>query len=317
MNSSERFVGIDVCKARLEVGLLPEGETWQVPNDEGGIGELIARLGALSPALVVLEATGGLEAPAAGAMAAAGLPVVVVNPRQVRDFAKALGRLAKADAIDALVLARFGQAVRPEPRPLKEGQAQELEALLTRRRQLVEMLTAEKNRLGVAIRKRVRTDIQRHISWLERRLKEVDSDLETSIKNTPLWRDKDAIIRSVPGAGRVLSVTLLAELPELGELNRRQIAALAGLAPFNCDSGSFRGQRRIWGGRAKVRKVLYMATVAALRCNPVIKAFHRRLLDAGKKPKVAITACMRKLLTILNTMIHNRTLWNAHHPQNP
>ncbi len=307
----ECFVGIDVSKAQLDIVLLPSGRTWQIEREEAAITSLVGELRELSPWLVVLEATGGLEAPLTAALATAALPVVVVNPRQARDFAKAAGILAKTDVIDAGVLARLGQTLRPAVRPLKDEETRELEALLTRRRQLLEMLTMEKNRLHIAS-KAVRRDLTAHIAWLTKRLKDVNGELKAAIEATELWRRKDEIIRSVPGAGRVLSLTLLAGLPELGRLNRRQIAALVGVAPFNCDSGTLRGTRRIWGGRAAVRTVLYMATVSAIRCNPVIRDFHHRLRTAGKKPKVAITACMRKLLTILNAMIRSNTPW---HPQ--
>ena len=235
-----------------------------------------------------------------------------VNRRGARDFAKATGRLSKTDALDAQVLARLGQTLRPPVRVLKNEETQELEALLTRRRQIVEMLTMEKNRLPSA-GQRVRKDITAHIAWLTKRLKDVDGDLQSAIEASDFWRIKDDIIRSLPGAGKVLSTTLLASLPELGTLNRRQIAALVGVAPFNCDSGTMRGSRHIWGGRAPVRSVLYMATITAIRCNPVIRDFHGRLRAAGKKPKVAITACMRKLLTILNSMVRSNTPWQ---PQN-
>jgi transposase len=294
------------------VAVLPEERTWQVERGEAAIASLVAELRSCSPRLIVLEATGGLEAALTAALATAGLPVVVVNPRQARDFAKATGRLAKTDILDARVLARFGETLKPPVRPLKEAETQALEALLTRRRQIVEMLTMEKNRLHTAV-KPVRRDITAHIDWLSKRLKDVDGDLKAAIEATDFWRLKDEIIRSVPGAGRVLSVTLLASLPELGTLNRRQIAALVGVAPLNCDSGTLKGSRHIWGGRAAVRTTLYMATIAAIRCNPVIAAFHRRLRAAGKKPKVAITACMRKLLTILNAMLRSNTPWQ---PQN-
>lgn len=306
------FVGIDVSKATLDVAVLPEERRWQVDREEAGIASLVETLRALAPRLVVLEATGGLEAPVTAALATAGLPVVVVNPRQARDFAKATGTLAKTDTLDARLLARLGETLKPTARPLKDEETQALEALLTRRRQIVEMLTMEKNRLHTAS-KPVRRDITAHIDWLSKRLKDVDGDLKTAIDASDFWRVKDEIIRSVPGAGRVLSVTLLASLPELGTLNRRQIAALAGVAPFNCDSGTMRGSRHIWGGRATVRTALYMATLAAIRCNPAIRAFHARLRAAGKKPKVAITACMRKLLTILNSMLRTNTPWQ---PQN-
>ena len=317
MNAEGCFVGIDVSKAELEMGLVPEGKTWKTPHDHGGIGVLVERLIAMSPELVILEATGGLEAPVAAAIAGAGLPVVVMNPRQVRDFAKAKGKLAKTDKIDALVLADFGRSMRPQVRPLKDEQTQELKALHIRRLQMVEMLTAEKNRLGRAPSGRVRKDIQRHIAWLEKRVKEADKDLEDLIRNTPIWREKDAIIRSVPGAGPCLSSTLLCELPELGTLNHKRIAALVGVAPFNCDSGKYRGHRRIWGGRARVRSALYMPTLAAIRFNPLIRPFYQRLIEAGKKPKVAITACMHKLLTILNAMMRDRSTWMAYNPKNP
>lgn len=302
------FVGIDVSKATLDVAVLPEDRCWQVARTPSGIAALVETLRSVDVHLVVLEATGGLEAPVAAACAAATLPVVVVNPRQARAFAKASGTLAKTDVMDARLLARLGQTLQPDIRPLKDVETQALQELLTRRRQLVDMLTMEKNRWQQAS-PRVRSDIRAHIDWLSRRLKDVDGDLAAAIAGIPAFRLKDDIIRSLPGAGRVLSMTLLASLPELGHLNRRQVAALAGVAPFNCDSGTLRGNRRIWGGRAAVRAVLYMATISAIRCNPIIRAFHQRLRDAGKKPKVAITACMRKLLTILNAMVKTNTPW--------
>ena len=312
MIASECFVGIDVSKAMLDVAVLPGEETWQVKREEEAIVSLVAKLQGLAPNLIVLEATGGLEAPVTAALATAGLSVVVINPRQARDFAKATGALAKTDLLDARVLARFGETLKPAVRPLADEETRALEALLTRRRQIIDMLTMEKNRLHTAA-KAVRRDITAHITWLTKRLKDVDGDLTAAIAASDFWRIKDDIIRSVPGAGKVLSVTLLASLPELGCLNRRQIAALVGVAPFNCDSGTRRGSRHIWGGRSAVRTALYMATISAIRCNPVITAFHRRLRAAGKKPKVAITACMRKLLTILNSMLRSNTPW---HPQN-
>jgi transposase len=321
MNTNERFVGVDVSKTTLDVGMLPDQSTWSVANDPSGIEALVVRLGGLAPSLVVLEATGGLEAPLAVALTVAGLPAVVVNPRAVRDFARATGQLAKTDRLDALVLARFGQSVRPPLRPLKDADTQVMDAWLTRRRQLVEMITAEKNRRTSACAG-VLPDIERHIRWLEQRLKEIEKDLAVAIERTPKWRETDALLQSVPGVGPVLSTTLLAELPELGTLTRRQIAALVGVAPINHDSGKYRGQRRISGGRATVRKVLYMATVAAVRFNPVIAEFRQRLREAGKKPKVALAACMRKLLTILNAVLKRRTPWvspcsgNAHCEQN-
>ena len=308
MDEVKRFVGIDVAKAALDVFIGSDGAALSVANHEVGIREL---LGQLKPTdFVILEATGGLETPVAGALAAAGIAVAIVNPRQVRDFARATGRLAKTDTLDAEVLARFGEAVRPQARPLADEQAQALEALVTRRRQLVEMLTAEKNRRANAP-KVLHRSIDEHIRWLEKRLSGFDDELGELIRDTPLWRERDELLRSVPGVGKVLSSTLLAHLPELGMLNRKQIAALAGLAPFNRDSGKLRGSRCIWGGRAQVRRVLYMAVVAAVRSNPVIKNFYAQLRARGKYPKPALTACMRKLLVILNTMLHNKTHWHT------
>lgn len=310
MNHPEHFVGIDVSKATLDIAVLPQGRAWQVEREDKAISSLVKELQGLAPRLIVLEATGGLEAPVTAALATAGLPVAVINPRQARDFAKATGALAKTDTLDARMLARLGEQLQPPVRALRDEETRALEALLMRRRQLLEMLTMEKNRLHSAPAP-VRRDIKAHITWLIKRLKDVDGDLKASIEASDFWRVKDEIIRSVPGAGPVLSVTLLASLPELGQLNRRQIAALVGVAPLNCDSGTMRGSRHIWGGRAVVRTALYMATLAAIRCNPVIAAFHARLKAAGKKPKVAITACMRKLLTILNSMMRSNTPWHV------
>ena len=311
MNPGNVYVGIDVAKERLDVAQRPPGAIWHVANDDRGIAELMARLVQLKPVLVVLEATGGMEVPLVGAVAAAGLPVVVINPRQAREFARATGRLAKTDAIDAQVLAQFAEAVKPEPRPLPDAATQELSALMTRRRQLIDMLTAEKNRLRSAARA-VRPSIQEHIAWLERRLVDLDRDLNQTIRSSAIWRQKDNLLQSTPGVGPVVSTTLLAGLPELGRLNRKEIAALVGVAPLNRDSGTLRGRRMVWGGRPKVRAALYMATLVATRRNPVIRAFYERLLAVGKPKKVALTACMRKLLTILNAMIRNRTPWPAH-----
>ena len=303
------FVGIDVAKDKLDVALLPSDERWSVGNNEAEILALVERLKQLNPSLIVLEATGGLETLVAASLGTAKLPVAVVNPRQARDFAKAMGKLAKTDAIDAGVLALFAERIRPEPRLLKDHDLQELTDSLTRRNQLVVMLTAEKNRLSSAP-KTIRKDIQEHIDWLEKRIKESNGTLEKLIKKSPLWCEKYALLQSVPGVGPVLSVNLLSGLPELGSLNRKQIATLVGVAPLNCDSGKSRGRRIIWGGRASIRSALYMGTLAAVRFNPVIEVFYQRLIAAGKKPKVAITACMRKLLTILNAMIKNSTPWN-------
>jgi transposase len=310
MNEVLVFAGLDVSKSRLDVALRPGSERWSVSNDELGISEAVDRLRGAKPVLVVLEATGGLELSVTGALAAAGLPVVVVNPRQVRDFAKATGELAKTDAIDAHVLARFAEAVRPEVRRLPDGRTQELRALLARRRQLVEMLTAEKNRLGSAP-KSIKSGIQDHIRWLERRLKRTNDSLAQALRTSPIWREKDDRLRSAPGVGPVLATTLLADLPELGRLNRKEIAALVGVAPFNRDSGNQRGKRMIWGGRSNVRTALYMGALVAVRHNPVIRAFYLRLLQAGKGKKVALTACMHKLLTILNAMMKQQTNWQT------
>jgi transposase len=306
------FIGIDVAKAQLEFAGRPSGETGTVANDEDGIHALVERCQALAATLVVCEATGGYEAALVAALATAGLPVVVANPRQVRDFAKATGQLAKTDTIDAQVLALFAERVRPAPRPLPDETAQALDALLTRRRQLVEMLTAERNRLLVA-RPTVRRDLQQHIRFLERRLREADDDLHTAVKASPAWRVKDDLLQSVPGVGRVVSLTLLAELPELGRLSHKEIAALVGVAPLNRDSGTLRGKRLIYGGRAPVRAVLYMAALVASKCNPVIRAFYQRLRAAGKPAKVALTACMRKLLIILNAIARRGTPWQPAH----
>lgn len=304
-----RFVGVDVSKASLEVVVRPEGTRWSVPNDEKGIAGLVESLRQVAPELIVVEATGGLQTMVVAELAAAGLPVAVINPRQVRDFAKATGRLAKTDTLDADVLANFGQALRPPLRELKDEQTQMLTALMTRRRQMVEMLSAEKNRLAMAP-KGIRREIRKHIEWLEARIELVDRQIRDTIEQSPIWREKDEILQSTPGVGPVLSVSLLAGVPELGRLNRQRVAALVGVAPFNSDSGVSRGKRKVWGGRAQVRRVLYMAAVCASRFNPVIRAFYQRLIAAGKKPKVALTACMRRLLSILNTMIRNGTRWN-------
>jgi len=311
MAEVKRFVGIDVSKAQLDVALGANEGTFSIANDEQGIRELLKRL-IPGADLVILEATGGLEVPVAGALAAAGIAVAVVNPRQVREFARATGRLAKTDRLDAQVLARFGEAVKPPVRPLKDEQAQALEALVMRRSQLVTMLTAEKNRRANAPMV-IRRSIDEHIRWLEKRLSGFDDELSDLIRATPIWRERDELLRSVPGVGTVLAVTLLAHLPELGTLTRKQIAALAGLAPFNRDSGTLRGSRCIWGGR-KVRRVLYMATVAAIRANPAIKSFYTTLRQRGKHPKPALTACMRKLLVILNAVLRTNTPWQTPTP---
>ncbi len=308
MEADGPYVGIDVSKDQLDIAVRPTGETWSMPNDASGITEVVQRVAQLHPKLVVLEATGGLQMPVAAALASAGLPLAMVNPRQVRDFARATGKLAKTDQLDAQVLAHFAEAVRPTPYPLPDAQTQELTALLTRRHQVVEMLTAEKNRLRTT-RESVRQRVQDHIRWLEQELADLDDDLERALRESPLWRGKDNLLRSVPGIGRVLSITLLADLPELGTLSRHQIAALVGVAPLNRDSGRFWGKRTVWGGRARVRAALYMAALTATRYNPIIKAFYRRLCGVGKARKVALTACMRKLLIILNSMVKHQQTW--------
>jgi transposase len=302
------YVGIDVSKGRLDVALRPEGEGWRADNDAAGVAAVVARLDALAPALIVLEATGGYERPLAAALAAAGLPVAVVNPRQARDFAKATGKLAKTDRLDARALAHFAEAVRPPARPVPDAQAHALAAVLARRRQVVAMLTAEQNRLHTAL-PAIQGHIAAHIAWLEDDLARIDAELAQTIGADPAWRERDELLRSVPGVGRVLATTLLAELPQLGTLSRHEVAALAGVAPLNRDSGTLRGKRTVWGGRARVRGALYMAALVATRHNPAIRAFYERLCAAGKPKKVALTACMRKLLTILNAMLHHRTPW--------
>jgi transposase len=307
MTSAQIFVGIDVSKAQVDRALRPKGRL-SAPNTEAGIAQILTRLRAVSPTLVVMEATGGLEIPLTGALAAAGIPVVVVNPRQVRDFAKATGKLAKTDALDAQMLARFADVMRPEPRPLPDAETRALAALLSRRRQLVEMLTAERNRL-MSVHTPVRKSLRTHIAWLERAIQQTDTALTEAIRQSPVWREKEELLQSTPGVGPVVTTTLLATLPELGTVTGKQLSALVGVAPFNRDSGMLRGTRTVWGGRAQVRAVLYMGALVATRFNPVIRAFYQRLCAAGKAKKVALTACMRKLLTILNAMMKHRTRW--------
>jgi transposase len=302
------YVGIDVSKATLDVGTT-QGETWQVPNEDGAMRELCERLHAMAPLLVVLEATGSYESRAAAALAAAGLPVVVVNPRHVRSYARSLGRLAKTDRIDAQVLARFAEAAKPDVRPLPDDDTQALDALVTRRRQLVAMITAEKARLSTAPAI-TRRQIKSHIGWLQRELAKLDNEIDGTIRRSPIWRAKDELLRSVPGVGDATSRVLLAQLPELGKLDKKQIAALVGVAPFNQDSGIMRGRRHVWGGRASVRTALYMAALVGARCNPILKALRARLRLAGKPHKVALVACMRKLLIILNAMMRDGRRWD-------
>ncbi len=307
-------VGIDVAKASREVAVHQPAARWAVEYTDPAVATLVARLTTLAPTLIVLEATGGLETPLVGALAATGLPVVVVNPRQVRDFAKATGHFAKTDTLDAAVLAHFAAAVRPPLRPLPDVATQSLAALVTRRRQLVDMLTSERNRLSCAP-KVLHTELQAHIRWLERRIAGLDTDLDQAIRTSPVWRAQEDLLRSVPGVGPIVARTLLAQLPELGTLSGKTIAALVGVAPLNRDSGLFRGRRQVWGGRAAVRAVLYMGTLAAVRFNPVLRVFYQRLRTAGKLPKVALTACMHKLLTILNALLKHQQRWDPTHAQ--
>src|SRR6266446_1213103 len=309
------FVGIDVAKAQLDIALRPSGERWAVTNDASGVATLVDRVQTLHPTLIVLEATGGLERAVTSALAAAGLPVVVVNPRQARDFARATGQLAKTDALDARALAHFADVIRPTPRPLPDAQTQELRALLGRRQQLIVMRTAEQHRLA-GTSARLTKAIVAHMTWLNADIATLDNDLETTLRASPLWRENDDLLQSAKGIGPVCARTLLLELPELGTLTRQQIAAFVGVAPLNCDSGTLRGRRTIWGGRAHVRTVLSMGTLVATRSNPQIKAFYERLLAAGNVKKVALTACMPKLWTMLNALLKHRTPWQPQEVQN-
>jgi transposase len=303
-------VGIDVAKGHLDIAIRPDGTQWTVGHDAEGIQALVVRLQTLAPRLVVLEATGGREVPAAAALAAAGVPVAVVNPRQVRDFARAVGQLAKTDALDAHLLARFAAVVQPTPRAVPDAQAQQFAAWLARRRQLVGILVAERQRLDTAL-PAVHLRIQAHLTWLEEELADLDGALKTAVQTSPVWLVNDQLLRSVPGIGPATAFALLADLPELGRLDRKAIAALVGVAPLNCDSGTLRGRRIIYGGRARVRCALYMATLVATRFNPVIRLFYTHLCAAGKPKKVALVACMHKLLTILNAVLRDQTPWRV------
>ena len=308
MPSTATVIGIDVSEAALDVAVRPSGEGWRTSNDAAGIAAVAERAAALAPACVVLEATGGLERAAAAALAAAGLPVAVVNPRQVRDFAKATGKLAKTDALDAAVLAHFGEAVRPAVRPLPDAAARALAELVTRRQQLVEMGTAEQNRLS-SLTGRWRERAAAHIAWLRQELADLEAELAEAIEASPVWRARERLLRSVPGVGPAVAQTLIADLPELGTLDRKRLAALVGVAPLNRDSGAFRGRRGVWGGRARARAALYMAALVGTRHNPVIRAYYQRLLGAGKPKKVALVACMHKLLRILNALLRTNAPW--------
>lgn len=301
-------VGIDVAQAHVDLALYPPGPSWQEAQTPAGLATVVTRLQALAPFRVIVEATGGLEAPLVAALAAAALPVVVVNPRQVRDFAKATGQLAKTDRVDAQVLAHFGAVVRPPLRPLPDATQQALHARVARRQQLVEMLTAERNRQHRA-RGALAARLAAHIAWLEQELADLDRDLQDQLRQSPVWRAQDNLLQSVPGIGPVVSATLLADLPELATLDRRALAALVGVAPFARDSGQQRGRRQVWGGRASVRTALYMATLVAIRHNPVLRAHYRQLLARGKPKKLALVACIRKLLTIVHAILRRGVPW--------
>lgn len=306
----ECYVGIDISKLSLDVAIRPSGTRKRFNNDDEGVQALADFLAPLKPKGVIMEATGGMETLAMLALSSKDIPCVLLNPRQARNFANAIGRLAKSDTIDADVLAYFGEAIKPQPRPMKDEQLRNLEALTTRRHQLVQMLTAEKNRLNSSP-PRVRQNVKEHIEWLERQLDQINSDLKALIADNAVWAETDLILQSVPGVGPVSSLTFQTSLPELGTLDRKKIAALVGIAPLNRDSGASRRQRTVYGGRADVRAVLYMSTLCAIKFNDKIRPFYKRLIDAGKKPKVAITACMRKHLTILNAMVRDRVPWQV------
>jgi transposase len=309
------MVGIDVAQATMAIGVVPEGRTWELPHTTEGLAGLVAELQRLAPARVVLEGTGGLQAPTVAALALAGLPVVVVNPRQVRDFAKATGQLAKTDRLDALVLAQFAAAVQPAVRPLADDDTIRLGEFVTRRRQLVEMRRAEEQRLtrieAHHAARRVRADVTEHIAWLSRRIERQDEELHAAIQASPVWRTQDQLYQSVCGVGPVVARTLLAELPELGTVSAKVIAALVGVAPFVRESGVWRGRRHIRGGRAEVRRVLYLGAMSGVRTNPVLRAYYTRLVAAGKPRKVALVACAHKLLTILNAIARDHRPWTA------
>jgi transposase len=307
MHKEQNYAGIDISKNSLDIAVFGSNRKWQFNNNTVGIDKAIETLKALKPILVVFESTGGMEILLWEALSKSGIDATPINPRQIRDFAKAKGKLAKTDAIDAEVIAHYAQAMQPRPLPIPD--TQELKEVMARRSQLVEMISAEKNRLKVARRENVKEDIKSHITWLEARLDNVDKELRKAIEASPVWRDKDKLLRSTPGVGPILSATLITQLPELGILNRHQIAALVGVAPLNRDSGLMRGKRAVWGGRGRIRGALYMAALVATRCNPVIKAFYQRLCSLGKPKKLALIACMRKLLAILNSMVKHHTVW--------
>jgi transposase len=316
--TAAQWVGIDVSKATLDVFVQPTGEHWQMTNTQTQIDALVEQVAALAPERIVLEASGGYEVLLVAALASRQLPVVVVNPRQVRDFARAMGQLAKTDRIDAQVLARFGEAIRPDVRPVPDATTRAVAALISRRRQLQEMLTAEQNRLiSAAVQdapEPLREQLAEHIDWLRRQLAQVDHDLRQQLQASPVWRERENLLRTIPGIGPVTSATLLSQLPELGQLDRKAIAKLVGVAPLNRDSGTLHGRRRVWGGRAAVRAVLYMAALVATRCNALIRRFYERLRAAGKPAKVALVACMHKLLLLCNSVLRSATPWRPTTP---
>ena len=307
----QSFVGIDVAKDQLDVHVRPSGQAFAVARDGEGLDALAAQLLALQPALVVVEATGGYETVVASRLAAAQLPLAVVNPAQIRSFARASGRLAKTDALDAAAIAHFAEALRPEPRAVPDAAARALGELVARRRQIIEMIVAERNRRRLITQRRLLRSIDRLLAVLQQELTKLEQDIDDAIRGTPAWRADEDLLKSVPGVGTATARTLIAELPELGSLDRRKIAALVGVAPFNRDSGLFRGRRAIAGGRATVRTALYMAALTASRCNPVIAPFYQRLVRAGRAHKLALTACMRKLLTILNAILRDQRPWQS------
>jgi transposase len=307
----ESFVGVDVAKDKLDVHVRPSDEAFVVSRDHKGLAELVEKLRDLAPSLVLLEATGGFERMVATALAGAQLPLVVINPRQIRDFARASGRLAKTDAIDAEVIARFAEAIRPEPRPVPDAQAQALDEMIGRRRQIIDMIVAETARKRSTLSRRIASEIDRHLVYLNKLLEELDRDLDQAIRSSPAWRETEDLITSVPGVAKRTARTLIAELPELGRLSRRQIASLVGVAPINRDSGKMRGKRVIKGGRGQVRSALYMAAVSAARCNPALKPVYQRLRAAGKPAKLALIAIARRLLVILNAIVRDQTPWKT------
>ena len=311
LSTAPSFVGIDVSKDRLDVHVRPSGQTLTAARDSTGLQQLVGSLRKLAPALIVLEATGGFEITVAAALASAGLPLAVVNPRQIRDFARATGRLAKTDALDAQVIALFAERVRPEPRPLADADSQNLAELIARRRQVVEMIGMETNRLYQVRNARVQRMLRTTVNTLTAQLAELDRDIDDTIKRSPVWRAADNLLTSVPGIGDVTAHTLIADLPELGQLDRRRLAALVGVAPINRDSGQMRGKRTIAGGRSDVRNALYMATLSAIRWNPIISQHYKSLVERGRPKKVALVACMRRLLGILNAIMRTNTPWQC------